>query len=202
MTRVLCGYREQDHWCGAMWWELRLTSVLWQAQQFEWVRSWYPGLYAQIQDYVAKGQFIPVGGTWVEMVRSTVSLAHHTFLFPLCSAKLCSDPLRAGSQWEWAGGFSYAWLGTCVAREDADSLCSAPRMETCPVGSPWCGSSFRASGSSRSSLAGSAQRYLLFSSMPFSHMVYFHLLLRFRISLRIGLQIKFSGTSHRPDFCY
>ncbi|OPJ70121.1 alpha-mannosidase 2C1 [Patagioenas fasciata monilis] len=38
-----------------------------QAQQFEWVRSWYPGLYAQIQDFVAKGQFVPVGGTWVEM---------------------------------------------------------------------------------------------------------------------------------------
>ncbi|NXE46124.1 MA2C1 mannosidase, partial [Casuarius casuarius] len=47
--------------------QLRLISVLWQAQQFEWVRCWYPGLYAQIQDYVAKGRFIPVGGTWVEM---------------------------------------------------------------------------------------------------------------------------------------
>ncbi|XP_035409709.1 alpha-mannosidase 2C1 isoform X2 [Cygnus atratus] len=44
-----------------------LTFVCSQAQQFEWVRSWYPGLYAQIQDYVAKGRFIPVGGTWVEM---------------------------------------------------------------------------------------------------------------------------------------
>ncbi|NWQ83013.1 MA2C1 mannosidase, partial [Columbina picui] len=44
-----------------------VTSVLRQAQQFEWVRSWYPGLYAQIQDFVAKGQFVPVGGTWVEM---------------------------------------------------------------------------------------------------------------------------------------
>ncbi|XP_047937398.2 alpha-mannosidase 2C1 isoform X1 [Anser cygnoides] len=44
-----------------------LTFVCSQAQQFEWVRSWYPGLYAQIQDYVAKGRFVPVGGTWVEM---------------------------------------------------------------------------------------------------------------------------------------
>lgn len=59
-----------------LWWELRQICALWQAQQFEWVRSWYPGLYAQIQDFVAKGQFIPVGGTWVEMVRSMVSLAH------------------------------------------------------------------------------------------------------------------------------
>uniref|UniRef100_A0A8B9QFK2 alpha-mannosidase n=1 Tax=Apteryx owenii TaxID=8824 RepID=A0A8B9QFK2_APTOW len=44
-----------------------LTFVCSQAQQFEWVRCWYPGLYTQIQDYVAKGRFIPVGGTWVEM---------------------------------------------------------------------------------------------------------------------------------------
>ncbi|XP_029607847.1 alpha-mannosidase 2C1 isoform X2 [Salmo trutta] len=38
-----------------------------QAQQFEWVKSWYPGLFSQIQHFVEKGQFIPVGGTWVEM---------------------------------------------------------------------------------------------------------------------------------------
>ncbi|XP_069722800.1 alpha-mannosidase 2C1 isoform X2 [Phaenicophaeus curvirostris] len=44
-----------------------LTFACSQAQQFEWVRSWYPGLYVQIQDFVAKGRFIPVGGTWVEM---------------------------------------------------------------------------------------------------------------------------------------
>ncbi|KAM9313462.1 alpha-mannosidase 2C1 [Gastrophryne carolinensis] len=38
-----------------------------QAQQFEWVKKWYPGLYTQIKKYVQLGQFIPVGGTWVEM---------------------------------------------------------------------------------------------------------------------------------------
>ncbi|XP_038562144.1 alpha-mannosidase 2C1 [Micropterus salmoides] len=38
-----------------------------QAQQFQWVKSWYPGLFSQIQNYVKKGRFIPVGGTWVEM---------------------------------------------------------------------------------------------------------------------------------------
>ncbi|XP_071004833.1 alpha-mannosidase 2C1 [Oncorhynchus clarkii lewisi] len=38
-----------------------------QAQQFDWVKSWYPGLFSQIQHFVQKGQFIPVGGTWVEM---------------------------------------------------------------------------------------------------------------------------------------
>ena len=79
---VLCSCREEGYRCGAMRCELRLISVLWQAQQFEWVRSWYPGLYAQIQDFVAKGRFIPVGGTWVEMVRSVVSLAHRTLPAP------------------------------------------------------------------------------------------------------------------------
>ncbi|XP_029870889.1 alpha-mannosidase 2C1 isoform X2 [Aquila chrysaetos chrysaetos] len=44
-----------------------LTFACSQAQQFEWVRTWYPGLYAQIQEFVAKERFIPVGGTWVEM---------------------------------------------------------------------------------------------------------------------------------------
>ncbi|KAM9854997.1 alpha-mannosidase 2C1 [Aulostomus maculatus] len=38
-----------------------------QAQQFQWVKSWYPGLFSQIQHYVGTGRFIPVGGTWVEM---------------------------------------------------------------------------------------------------------------------------------------
>ncbi|TKS73487.1 Alpha-mannosidase 2C1 [Collichthys lucidus] len=38
-----------------------------QAQQFQWVKSWYPGLFTEIQHYVKKGQFIPVGGAWVEM---------------------------------------------------------------------------------------------------------------------------------------
>lgn len=57
--------------------------MLWQAQQFEWVRSWYPGLYAQIQDYVAKGRFIPVGGTWVEMVRSVGSSPSPSRAIPL-----------------------------------------------------------------------------------------------------------------------
>jgi alpha-mannosidase len=39
-----------------------------QAQQYEWVKERYPSLYADIKKYVAEGRFIPVGGTWVEMV--------------------------------------------------------------------------------------------------------------------------------------
>nr|XP_044620271.1 alpha-mannosidase 2C1 isoform X2 [Equus asinus] len=38
-----------------------------QAQQLEWVKSHYPGLHAQLQEFTCRGQFVPVGGTWVEM---------------------------------------------------------------------------------------------------------------------------------------
>lgn len=46
------------------------SCTTFQAQQFHWVKSWYPGLFSQIQHYVKKGQFRPVGGAWVEMVKS------------------------------------------------------------------------------------------------------------------------------------
>jgi len=39
-----------------------------QAQQLEWVKVHYPGLYEQVKVKAAAGQFIPTGGTWVEMV--------------------------------------------------------------------------------------------------------------------------------------
>lgn len=39
-----------------------------QAQQLEWVKSQYPGLHARLQEFACRGQFVPVGGTWVEMV--------------------------------------------------------------------------------------------------------------------------------------
>jgi alpha-mannosidase len=37
------------------------------AQQFLWVKEYYPVAYQQIKKFVHNGQFIPVGGTWVEM---------------------------------------------------------------------------------------------------------------------------------------
>ncbi|KAJ1729987.1 Glycoside hydrolase, 38 vacuolar alpha mannosidase [Coemansia biformis] len=45
--------------------EYRFTAS--QAQQFEWLKLDYPSLFARIQDKAASGQFIPIGGTWVEM---------------------------------------------------------------------------------------------------------------------------------------
>ncbi|KAK7493075.1 hypothetical protein BaRGS_00015596 [Batillaria attramentaria] len=37
------------------------------AQQYAWVKEQYPSLYQDICKFVKLGQFIPVGGTWVEM---------------------------------------------------------------------------------------------------------------------------------------
>ncbi|KAL3883418.1 hypothetical protein ACJMK2_029685 [Sinanodonta woodiana] len=38
-----------------------------QAQQYEWVKQHYPGLFEEIKTFVKRGQFIPVGASWVEM---------------------------------------------------------------------------------------------------------------------------------------
>ncbi|MFI5874369.1 alpha-mannosidase [Streptomyces sp. NPDC051445] len=37
-----------------------------QAQQYEWVRDNYPQVWARIQQSVKNGQWVPVGGMWVE----------------------------------------------------------------------------------------------------------------------------------------
>ncbi|MFJ6726535.1 alpha-mannosidase [Streptomyces sp. NPDC091281] len=37
-----------------------------QAQQYEWVRDEYPKVWARIKEAVARGQWVPVGGMWVE----------------------------------------------------------------------------------------------------------------------------------------
>jgi len=37
-----------------------------QAQQLDWIRELHPSLYARIREKVHSGQFIPVGGSWVE----------------------------------------------------------------------------------------------------------------------------------------
>ncbi|ORX61679.1 hypothetical protein DM01DRAFT_1316510 [Hesseltinella vesiculosa] len=38
-----------------------------QPQQYEWVMQNYPSLWARVREKVEMGQFIPTGGTWVEM---------------------------------------------------------------------------------------------------------------------------------------
>jgi alpha-mannosidase len=36
------------------------------AQQFAWIKEFYPALFERIREKVAQGQFVPVGGMWVE----------------------------------------------------------------------------------------------------------------------------------------
>jgi alpha-mannosidase len=41
-----------------------------QAQQWKWLEEYYPLLFDKVKKKVMEGQFIPIGGTWVEMVSS------------------------------------------------------------------------------------------------------------------------------------
>ncbi|XP_025246038.1 alpha-mannosidase 2C1 isoform X4 [Theropithecus gelada] len=47
--------------------DLELLLGIAKAQQLEWVKNRYPGLHARLQEFARRGQFVPVGGTWVEM---------------------------------------------------------------------------------------------------------------------------------------
>uniref|UniRef100_A0A2K5LAQ2 Alpha-mannosidase 2C1 n=1 Tax=Cercocebus atys TaxID=9531 RepID=A0A2K5LAQ2_CERAT len=47
--------------------DLELLLGIAKAQQLEWVKNRYPGLYSRLQEFARRGQFVPVGGTWVEM---------------------------------------------------------------------------------------------------------------------------------------
>ncbi|OQV19664.1 Alpha-mannosidase 2C1 [Hypsibius exemplaris] len=68
-------YDETIRKCGRSWITMvRLMEeypdfrfVCSSAQQFQWVKDYYPLAYDQIKKFVKNGQFIPVGGTWVEM---------------------------------------------------------------------------------------------------------------------------------------
>ncbi|XP_063782374.1 alpha-mannosidase 2C1 [Pseudophryne corroboree] len=69
-----------------------------QAQQLEWVKIHYPGLYLQIKEFAQIGQFIPVGGTWVEMDGNLPSgesmvrqFLHGQLFFQQEFGKLCSE---------------------------------------------------------------------------------------------------------------
>jgi alpha-mannosidase len=39
-----------------------------QAQQWKWLKQYYPLLFDRVKEKVAEGKFFPIGGTWVEMV--------------------------------------------------------------------------------------------------------------------------------------
>ncbi|RUS90694.1 hypothetical protein EGW08_001498 [Elysia chlorotica] len=74
-TAWLWPYDETKRKCARSWsCTLRLmekypefTFVCSQAQQFAWVKQLYPSIWSDICKFVRMGQFVPVGGTWVEM---------------------------------------------------------------------------------------------------------------------------------------
>src|SRR3712207_3833 len=43
-----------------------LVYAMSQAQQLAWLEEHYPDVFARVQQKVAAGQFVPVGGMWVE----------------------------------------------------------------------------------------------------------------------------------------
>ena len=43
-----------------------LVYAMSSAQQWEWVRTEHPALFARVKEHVAEGRFVPVGGMWVE----------------------------------------------------------------------------------------------------------------------------------------
>ncbi len=43
------------------------------AQQFAWMKEFYPELFSRIRERVAEGRFVPVGGMWVESDTNLVS---------------------------------------------------------------------------------------------------------------------------------
>lgn len=52
-----------------------------QAQQYAWLKEDYPELYARVQAAAAKGNFVPIGGTWVEMVGKVFFVLFQFFFF-------------------------------------------------------------------------------------------------------------------------
>lgn len=65
-TRRKCG-RSWSSQCEYMSTNPQYKFAQSQAQLFDWVKHDYPELFERIKMYARKGQFLPVGGTWVEM---------------------------------------------------------------------------------------------------------------------------------------
>jgi alpha-mannosidase len=74
-TAWLWPYDETKRKCARSWsTQIRLMEqypefkfVCSQAQQFAWAKELFPSLFEEIKQKVVSGQFIPIGGTWVEM---------------------------------------------------------------------------------------------------------------------------------------
>ncbi|RXG58013.1 Alpha-mannosidase [Armadillidium vulgare] len=78
-----------------------------QAQQFQWVKDYYPSLYNDIKEKVKVGKFVPVGATWVEMDGLIPSiLIYHYFLTQKLSWNLVNEFPHHTFIWEGIDGSS------------------------------------------------------------------------------------------------
>lgn len=82
-TAWLWPYDETKRKCARSWGsQLRLMETYpnykftcSQAQQFDWLKTGYPTLFRELVEKSSTGSFIPIGGTWVEMVSLSIEPA-------------------------------------------------------------------------------------------------------------------------------
>ena len=108
-----------------------------QAQQYAWIKQRNPDLYERIRQRVARGQFIPVGGTWVEPdcnIPSGESLVRQ-FLLGQRSSSASSAGAAVSSGTPTSSATTGSCLRSCAGRASSGSS---------PRSSPGTGSTGRA----------------------------------------------------------
>jgi alpha-mannosidase len=71
-----------------------------QMQQFAWIKEFYPSLFQAIKCKIKSGQFIPVGGTWIEMDGNIPSGESFIRQF-LCGHHFLTEELGASTSVFW-----------------------------------------------------------------------------------------------------
>ena len=96
-----------------------------QMQQLEWLKHDYPQLFGRIKDYVVKGRFIPIGGSWVEMDANMPSGESFIRQF-LYGQQFCKDNFGFCSEIFWLPGMQffilicrYVWICCSASSNDA-----------------------------------------------------------------------------------
>lgn len=89
-----------------------------QAQQWKWLNQYYPLLFDKVKKKVMEGRFIPIGGTWVEMVQQSLFLSLCLFpCFDVLSSRLSNDTIRTRICL-----LARRWLGNLCTASDSLNL--------------------------------------------------------------------------------
>lgn len=96
-----------------------------QMQQLEWLKQDYPQLFARVQHHVTKGQFIPIGGSWVEMDANMPSGESFIRQF-LYGQRFCKENFGFCSEIFWLPGTKismliavrYIWICSTAPTDD------------------------------------------------------------------------------------